>query len=86
MFQSTSLDSSALLDKCYDTIKEAKKKAATISGPLKVECIFCPQKKPVTDKVREDYAKKYDDLFYTGFHCKLPDHIEKAHAVSPNFW
>ena len=86
MFQSTSLDSSALLDKCYDTITEAKKQAATISGPLKVECIFCPQKKPVTDKVREDYAKKYDDLFYTGFHCKLPDHIEKAHAVSPNFW
>ena len=64
MFQSTSLDSSALLDKCYDTIKEAKEKAATISGPVKVGCIFCPQNKPVTDKMMEDYRKKYDDLFY----------------------
>ena len=86
VFQSSEMGSDELLDKCFDAIREAKEKAALISGPVKVACIFCPQNKPVTDKEREDYAKKYDDLFYTGFHCKLPDHIEKAHAVSPNFW
>ena len=34
----------------------------------------------------KDYATKYDDLSYNGFHCSDPEHIKKAHAVSKSYW
>ena len=71
---------------CYTLINEAKAKVESVSGPFKVECIFCPQQEPVTEQMMEDYAKKYSDLFYKGFHCEDPEHIEKAHAVSKCYW